>query len=93
MLAAGYGIPRQHGRDLGGSLNLLVRRGGDRLVARVYRPSVSGSRLEEIQQVRRRLEDAGVPCSALVPARNEPRGERLRVIYQGLTRAVPRVRR
>jgi len=70
VLAARWAIPRQQGRDLGGSvnLNLLVSRGGDQLVARVYRPSVSQARLEDIQQVRQHLDDAGVPCSALVPA-------------------------
>jgi Ser/Thr protein kinase RdoA (MazF antagonist) len=69
VLAARYAIPRQQGRDLGGSLNLnlLVNRGGEQLVARVHRQSVSQARLEDIQQVRQRLDDAGVPCSALVP--------------------------
>lgn len=78
VLTARYGIPRQHGRDLGGSLNLnlLVRRAGDQLVVRVYRPSVSQARLEDIQQVRHWLDDAGVPCSALVPARDGARWAR-----------------
>src|SRR6266567_9164945 len=40
VLAAGWAIPRQRGRDLGGSLNLnlLVSRGDERLVVRVHRP-------------------------------------------------------
>jgi len=43
VLSAGWAVPRQRGRDLGGSLNLnlLVRRGDNRLVVRVHRPSVS----------------------------------------------------
>jgi len=61
VLAARYAIPRQQGRDLGGSLNLnlLVSRGRDQLAApgagrRRVRPS-----LEAMQQARRRLDDAG----------------------------------
>ncbi|HEY5990831.1 MAG TPA: phosphotransferase [Streptosporangiaceae bacterium] len=75
VLAARWAIPVQHGRDLGGSLNLnlLVGRGGDQLVVRVHRPSMSGARLEDIQQVRNGLHDAGVPCSALVPGRDGAR--------------------
>jgi Ser/Thr protein kinase RdoA (MazF antagonist) len=74
-VAARWAIPRQHGRDLGGSLNLnlLVRRGDDQLVVRVHRPSVSPARLQGIQQIRDRLDNAGVPCSALVPARDGAR--------------------
>src|SRR5262245_26609434 len=47
VLAARWGIPRQPGRDLGGSLNLnlLVSRGAEQLVVRVHRPSVSPARL------------------------------------------------
>jgi Ser/Thr protein kinase RdoA (MazF antagonist) len=69
VLVGRYAIPRQQGCDLGGSLNLnlLVHRGEEQLVARVHRPSVSRARLEDIQQVRDRLDAAGVPCSALVP--------------------------
>src|SRR5262250_2395414 len=75
MLAARWAIPRQRGRDLGGSLNLnlLVHRGDDRLVVRVHWPSVSPARLEDIQAVRDRLDAAGVPCSALIPARDGAR--------------------
>jgi homoserine kinase type II len=75
VLAARWAIPRQHERDLGGSqnLNLLVHRGNDQLVVRVYRPSLSPARLKDIQAVRDRLDDAGVPCSALVPARDGTR--------------------
>jgi Ser/Thr protein kinase RdoA (MazF antagonist) len=83
VLAARWAIPRQCGRDLGGSLNLnlLVSRGADQLVVRVHRPSVGRARLEAIQAVRDRLDAAGVPCSALVPARDGARwalaGDRL----------------
>jgi homoserine kinase type II len=78
VLAARWSIPRQPGRDLGGSLNLnlLVSRGAQRLVVRVHRPSVSPARLEAIQAVRDRLDAAGVPCSALVPARDGARWAR-----------------
>jgi hypothetical protein len=63
VLAARWAIPRQRERDLGGSvnLNLLVHRGNDQLVVRVYRPSLSAARLKDIQAVRDRLDDAGVP--------------------------------
>ena len=75
VLAAQWAVPLQPGRELGGSLNLnlLVSRGGDQLVVRVHRPSMSRARLEDIQQVRNGLHDAGVPCSALVPARDGAR--------------------
>jgi Ser/Thr protein kinase RdoA (MazF antagonist) len=78
VLAARWGIPRQRGRDLGGSLNLnlLVHRVDDRLVVRVHRPSVRPARLEDIQAVRDRLDAAGVACSALVPARDGARWAR-----------------
>jgi len=68
VLAARWAIPRQHGRDLGGSLdlNLLVSRGDDQLVVRVHRPSVSPGRLEAIQHTRQQVHGAGVPCCALV---------------------------
>ena len=70
MLFARWAIPRQHDRDLGGSLNLnlLVSRGDEKLVVRVHRPSVSPARLNDIQAVRQQLHHAGVPCFALVPA-------------------------
>jgi len=78
VLAARWAIPRQPGRDLGGSLNLnlLVSRGAGQLVVRVHRPSVSPARLEAVQAVRDRLDAAGVPCSALVPARDGARWAR-----------------
>jgi Ser/Thr protein kinase RdoA (MazF antagonist) len=78
VLAARWGIARQRGRDLGGSLNLnlLVHRGDERLVVRVHRPSISSARLEDIQAVRDRLDAAGVACSALVPARDGARWAR-----------------
>jgi Ser/Thr protein kinase RdoA (MazF antagonist) len=70
LLITRWAIPRQHGRDLGGSLNLnlLVSRGDEKLVVRVHRPSVRPARLEDIQAVRQQLHHAGVLCSALVPA-------------------------
>lgn len=79
VLAVRWAIPRQHERDLGGSvnLNLLVHRGNDQLVVRVYRPSLSPARLKDIRAVRDRLDDAGVPCSALVPARDGTRWAQL----------------
>jgi len=78
VLAARWAIPRQPGRDLGGSLNLnlLVSRGAGQLVVRVHRPSVSPARLEAVQAVRDRLDAARVPCSALVPARDGARWAR-----------------
>ena len=78
VLTAGWAIPRQRGRDLGGSLNLnlLVSRGDERLVVRVHRPSVSPARLEAIQHARQQLDAAGVPCSALVVARDGVRWAR-----------------
>jgi len=78
LLVTRWAIPRQRGRDLGGSLNLnlLVSRGDEQLVVRVHRPSVSPARLEDIQAVRQRLHHAGVPCSALVPARDGARWAR-----------------
>jgi Ser/Thr protein kinase RdoA (MazF antagonist) len=78
VLAAGWAIPRQRGRDLGGSLNLnlLVSCGDERLVVRVHRPSVSPARLEAIQHARQQLDAAGVPCSALVVPRDGARWAR-----------------
>lgn len=57
--------------DLGGSscLTLRVSAGGDRCVARVYRPHVTPARLEAIQQVRRALARGGVPGPEGVPTR------------------------
>ena len=78
VLEARWAIPRQPGRDLGGSLNLnlLVSRGAEQLVVRVHRPSASPPRVEAIQAVRERLDAAGVPCSALVLARGGARWTR-----------------
>jgi Ser/Thr protein kinase RdoA (MazF antagonist) len=78
VLGARWAIPRQHGHDLGGSvnLNLLVSRGGEQLVARVHRPSVTSARLAGIQAIRDRLDAAGVPCQALVPAHDGTRRAR-----------------
>ena len=70
LLVSRWAIPRQRGRDLGGSLslNLLVSRGDEQLVVRVHRPSVSPDRLTGIQAARQQVHDGGVPCSALLPA-------------------------
>ena len=78
VLATLWAVPRQPDRDLGGSLNLnlLVDRGGEQLVARVHRPSVSTARLEDMQAVRDRLDASGVPCAALVRARDGARWAR-----------------
>jgi len=75
VLVSRWAIPLQQGRDLGGSLNLnlLVSRGDDQLVVRVHRPSVRPARLQDIQAVRDRLDSAGVPCAALIPARDGAR--------------------
>ncbi|MBS4202427.1 phosphotransferase [Bacillus sp. FJAT-49732] len=54
--------------DLGGSsnLNLLVTANNDKYVIRVYRPYVSKERLQDIQYVRRKLREGGVPTSDVV---------------------------
>src|SRR5687767_2364027 len=73
LLRVRYGLDgTDEARDLGGSscLNLLVTAGGDRYVARVYRPYVSASRLDAIQWVRRELARGGVPCAEVVPTRD-----------------------
>jgi len=57
-------------------LNLLVSRGGEQLVVRVHRPSVRPARLEAIEAARDRLDAAGVPCSARVPAHDGARWAR-----------------
>jgi homoserine kinase type II len=62
-----YGIRGGEGaRDLGGSsnLNLLVADGRQRYVVRVYRPWVTAARLADMQLIRRRLADGGVPCAS-----------------------------
>ncbi len=66
-----YGIAGSQYRDLGGSssLNLLVADGPDRYVVRVYRPSVTPSRLADINLVRRQLARGGVPVPQAVPTR------------------------
>jgi homoserine kinase type II len=73
LLRQRYGLDHtDETRDLGGSsnLNLLVTAAAGRYVARVYRPYVTPSRLEAIQQVRRELANRGVPCAEAVPARD-----------------------
>lgn len=70
-LMRGYGVaPTGAPQDLGGSsnLNLLVTRGNVKLVARVYRPSVSVARLTDIQRARRHLNEHGFPCVVPIPA-------------------------
>jgi Ser/Thr protein kinase RdoA (MazF antagonist) len=64
-----YGIDANDATDLGGSmnLNLLVRRGEDHLVARVYMPYVTPDRLSDIQRVRREVAARGIPCPAAIP--------------------------
>ena len=51
--------------DLGGScnLNLRVKANGHAYVARAYRPYVSQTRLEDIQQARKKLTAGGIPCA------------------------------
>ncbi|MBS4197795.1 phosphotransferase enzyme family protein [Lederbergia citri] len=51
--------------DLGGSsnLNLLVTADIQKYVIRVYRPYVNEGRLQDIQYVRRKLKEGGVPTS------------------------------
>src|SRR5689334_6532490 len=65
-LSERYGLRAESAKDLGGSsnLNLLVesRDGGERYVARVYRPWVTPKRLADMQLVRRRLAEGGVPA-------------------------------
>lgn len=66
-----YGISGEMTEDLGGSsnLNLLIEDAGRRYVARVHRPSVTASRLADLQIVRRELARGGVPCIEPVEAR------------------------
>ena len=67
-----YGIAGNQVRDLGGSssLNLLVADDDSRYVVRVYRPYVTAGRLTAIHHVRRELDRGGVPCAAVLPARD-----------------------
>ena len=61
--------------DLGGSVNLNLRldtRTGS-YVARVYRPSVNGERLDVLQAARDRLRAGGVPCAEVLPTEQGPR--------------------
>ncbi len=55
----------QNERDLGGSsnLNIYFETDNRRLVARVYRPSVTVQRLHAIQSTRAALAAAGIPCA------------------------------
>ena len=66
FVAERYGLRVSDPRDLGGSfaLNVLV----DGHVLRVYGPWVSVERLQELQQIRRTLEERGVPIPDLRPA-------------------------
>jgi homoserine kinase type II len=66
LLRGRYGLdPTEEPRDLGGSssLNLLIAAGGQRCVARVYRPYVTAARLDAIQSAKRALARGGVPCA------------------------------
>src|SRR3954470_1102192 len=65
-----YGLTGESAKDLGGSsnLNLLVAGGGqERYVVRVYRPWVTPERLADMQLVRWRLAEGGVPAALPVP--------------------------
>lgn len=69
-VCAAYGLPStaEH-RELGDSfnLNMLVSHGDERLVVRMYRPSMTAPRLAAVQEVRRFLIDAGLPFAPLRP--------------------------
>jgi Ser/Thr protein kinase RdoA (MazF antagonist) len=69
-LGARYGLGADGVTDLGGSsnLNLLLEDGGQRHVARVYRPWVTAARLAALQRARAHLAAGGVPCVRPVPA-------------------------
>ncbi len=77
-LGVRYGLDAGRARDFGSGLNLnLVVDGAEgaagvdgRLVVRVYRRYVTPDRLAAIQQVRRAVAAAGVPCSEVVPTRD-----------------------
>jgi len=65
VLAERYGVRYiAETRDLGGSstLNLLIRNDERQYVARVYRPWVATGRLSAMQEARRHLAAAGIPC-------------------------------
>lgn len=63
VIRASYGLDVREVKDLGGvNLNLLVEGEDGRHVARVYLPYVDEARLAAIQEVRRDLSAAGVPC-------------------------------
>ncbi|MGC4045638.1 MAG: phosphotransferase [Armatimonas sp.] len=55
-------------QDLGGSssLNLLVTRGAERYIARVYRPYTCTNRLNAMQSVRHTLLHGGIPCPEIL---------------------------
>ncbi|WP_460524424.1 phosphotransferase enzyme family protein [Flindersiella endophytica] len=70
FLESRYALDRGDVRDLGGSLNrnLLLHKGTEQVVARVYRQSVSPGRLSDVQHARSEIDRAGVPCVEVVPA-------------------------
>src|SRR5438477_5716351 len=73
LLRERYGFDRIRGvRDLSGSsnLNLMIAAADRRYVARVYRPYVAASRLDDIQSARRKLACGGVPCAESVHTRD-----------------------
>ena len=76
--------------DLGGSsnLNLLLAAGRLRHVVRVYRPWVTAARLADMQLVRRRLAQGGVPCALPV---NTLHGESWTVVGERLVEVEPYV--
>lgn len=70
MLADRYGIrPTGVARDLGGSstLNLFMEDDGRRYVVRVYLRWVTTGRLAAMQDARRYLAAAGIPCAVPIP--------------------------
>lgn len=72
-LADRYGIrPRGETRDLGGSstLNLQVEDDGMQYVVRVYRPWLTPGRLAAMQDTRRFLATAHIPCAIPVATRD-----------------------
>ncbi len=70
FLQANWGVrPARAAPDLGGSsnLNLLVTDDRSLQVARVYRPFVTGQRVDALQAVRRHLASHGVACAGTIP--------------------------
>ncbi|GAA5028458.1 phosphotransferase enzyme family protein [Actinopolymorpha pittospori] len=71
VLRVGYGLGVRKVADLGGvNLNVLVDAEDGRYVARAYLRYVTPDRLTAIQDVRRSLTAAGVPCPRHLPTRD-----------------------